>query len=92
MDKHGYSRILAREHPRANIQGYVLEHRLVMEAHLGRYLMEHETVHHKNGLRHDNRIENLELWTVPPTKGQRPLDLARWVIRTYPDLIKQELR
>lgn len=56
----GYVALLAPEHPKNN-RGFVAEHRLVMEKHIGRFLESHEIVHHKNGIRDDNRIENLQL-------------------------------
>lgn len=58
----GYVRIYQPDHPGADKDGYVLEHRLVKEAVLGRYLAKTEEIHHINGVRDDNRPENLELW------------------------------
>lgn len=86
VDKFGYVR---RRYSR-NGKGYwETQHRVVMEGMLGRPLQRWENVHHINGIRHDNRPENLELWVKAQPAGQRAEDLARWVFMHYPDLVAE---
>jgi endogenous inhibitor of DNA gyrase (YacG/DUF329 family) len=69
---------LGRGKPGADSSGHILEHRLVMQLELGRPLLPVENVHHLNGQKDDNRIENLELWSRSQPAGQRVADKLRW--------------
>jgi len=59
----GYILIFYPTHPFADCDGYVLKHRIVMEKQMGRYLKRKEIVHHINGIKNDNRIKNLKLFS-----------------------------
>lgn len=64
----------------ADAAGRVAEHRKVMGDAIGRRLFDHENVHHKNGIRSDNRLENLELWSKAQPPGQRVEDKIEFYI------------
>jgi len=80
-DHNGYIEIWKPGHPNCRSAGYLHEHRFVISEHLGRPLRKNENVHHLNGIRDDNRLDNLELWTTNQPSGQRVKDKITWAIK-----------
>jgi hypothetical protein len=94
IDRAGYIRVKSSGHPRANTHGYVLEHILIVEKRIGRFVGKTETIHHINGIRSDNRDENLELWDKNHPPGQRnsekmPFYMAELEAKCDPAALKQ---
>lgn len=82
----GYAAVFQPDAEGAQATGWILEHRYVMQNELGRPLFPLENVHHINGQRDDNRLENLELWTTWQPSGQRLIDKIKWakeLLATY---------
>ena len=88
----GYIMQLAKGHPRGDKDGYVQEHRLIIEKHLGRYLDKNEVAHHKNGIRDDNRLENLRLMTTSGHTSHHNGGNKYWLGRKHSEKTKLKMR
>ena len=87
IDHHGYVHIVPPDnHPYRDVRGYVLEHRLVMEAKIKRFLERWEIVHHVNGNRQDNKIENLALY--PNTHNQDVVNQLKKEVKRLRNILK----
>lgn len=94
LSKNGYVRLTGIDHPNAHNR-QIYEHTFVMSNFIGRPLVPGESVHHKNGDKHDNRLDNLELWCKQQPAGQRVEDQIDWAIsilnRYKPELLVESI-
>jgi len=77
ITQNGYAKLKIKDHENS-FGGWIGEHTFIMSNHIGRPLKKGESVHHKNGIRDDNRIENLELWNRGQPAGQLLEDKLKW--------------
>jgi len=82
--QHGYTKV-------STTSGTMPTHRAVMTSVLGRRLVDLENVHHINGVRDDNRPENLELWVMSQPAGQRVSDLIEYVVLYHREAVLERL-
>lgn len=96
IHENGYKLITVKGHPNSSGKnGAIFEHQYVMSQHLGRPLRKGETIHHKNGVRLDNRIENLEIWHKSHPPGQRVEDKIKWCkefLESYGYIVSDNLK
>ena len=78
VESGGYVEVYAPENKLSRKNGYIKEHRLIMEEKIGRPLLKEENVHHIDGNKLNNKIENLELWNTSQPCGQRVEDKIKW--------------
>ena len=94
LNKDGYVFKFDPLSPHAGLNKLVYQHRFVIGEAIGRPLRSTENVHHKNGNRADNRLENLELWSKSQPPGQRVQDKVFWareILKEYGDLVDKLL-
>jgi len=93
VTRHGYIKVyVGSSYPGATKTGHIMQHRKVMQEMIGRPLVATENVHHVNGVRSDNRPENLELWSSSQPSGQRVQEKVQWareMLALYGDLFPE---
>ena len=92
LNSDGYVKVLCHGHKNSHANGYIFEHILVMSTHLKRALSKNETVHHINGIKTDNKIENLELWSKSHPCGQRIEDKINWCVDFLKNYAPEKLK
>jgi len=94
MTNGGYVKVyVGFDYPGATKTGHIMQHRKVMQDMIGRALIGAENVHHINGVKHDNRPENLELWSSSQPSGQRVQEKVQWareMLALYGDLFPEK--
>ena len=81
VSKGDYNYAIVKDHPKATKNGYVLEHRIVIENQLKRLLKDDEVIHHKNGIKKDNRPETLEVLINSEHSKEHGKHVGRWYVK-----------